>query len=34
MAPVSEGYDQKAQLVNFDQLLNFIENNLDLEIRR
>jgi GTPase SAR1 family protein len=34
MAPVSEGYDQKTQLINFDQLLYFIENNLDLEIRR
>ncbi len=34
MALVSEGYDQRTQLINFDQLLYFIESNLDLEIRR
>jgi hypothetical protein len=34
MAPVSESYDQREQLMNFDKFLQFIENNLDVEIRR
>jgi energy-coupling factor transporter ATP-binding protein EcfA2 len=34
LAPVAEGYDQKIQLINFDKVLEFIENNLELEIRR
>jgi hypothetical protein len=33
MAPVSEGYDQREQLINFDEFLKFIEDNLDIEIR-
>jgi hypothetical protein len=34
LAPVAEGYDQKIQLVNFDRVIQFIENNLDIELRR
>jgi hypothetical protein len=34
MAPVSEGYDQREQLINFDKFMKFIEDNLDIEIRR
>jgi hypothetical protein len=34
LAPVSAGYDQKIQLVNFDRVLQFIENNLDIELGR
>jgi hypothetical protein len=33
LAPVSEGYDQRIQLVNFDRVLQFIENNLEVELR-
>jgi uridine kinase len=34
MAPVSEGYDQREQLINFDEFMKFIEDNLDVRIRR
>jgi hypothetical protein len=34
MAPVSESYDQREQLINFDKFLQFIEANLDVEIKR
>jgi GTPase SAR1 family protein len=34
LAPVAEGYDQKIQLVNFDRVLQFIENNLEIELGR
>jgi hypothetical protein len=34
LAPVAAGYDQKIQLINFDKVLEFIENNLEIEIGR
>lgn len=32
LAPVAEGYDQATQIINFDQVLNFIENSFEIEI--
>jgi energy-coupling factor transporter ATP-binding protein EcfA2 len=34
LVPVAEGYDQKIQLINFDRVIQFIENTLDLNIWR
>jgi energy-coupling factor transporter ATP-binding protein EcfA2 len=34
LAPVSEGYDQRCQVANFDKLLQFIENNFEIELGR
>ncbi len=34
LAPVAEGYDQRIQLLNFDRVSQFIENNLEVELGR
>jgi hypothetical protein len=34
LAPVAEGYDQKIQLINFDKIIQFIENSFEIEIGR
>jgi energy-coupling factor transporter ATP-binding protein EcfA2 len=32
LVPVAEGYDQATQIMNFDRVLNFIENSFEIEI--
>ncbi len=33
LAPVAEGYEQRIQVINLDRVLQFIENNLEFELR-
>ncbi len=34
LAAVSKGYDQRIQLINFDKIIQFIENSFEIEIGR